>query len=177
VNNIALFARERCPVTQLTKLQDDRHVKKLANALCLAATLIACETPLRSAAATAQVAPRSPNTIFGHYWCFSRAPGGDPVQNASPFALQQSPPGDPSTQSFRGTLVRMKMTRRPDGPQAASISLSFARCSASSRTAIRIGAPLGVCRSVSSSMRDVMRLMVFRVAIAHAFPSYAFQLV
>jgi hypothetical protein len=83
VNNIALFARERCPVTQLTKLQDDRHVKKLAHALCLAATLIACETPLRSAPATAQVAPRLPNTIFGHYWCLSRAPDGDPVQNAS----------------------------------------------------------------------------------------------
>jgi hypothetical protein len=63
--------------------QDDRHVKKLVHALCLAATLIACETPLRSAPATAQVAPRLPNTIFGHYWCFSRAPDGDPVQNAS----------------------------------------------------------------------------------------------
>jgi hypothetical protein len=55
---------------------------------------------------------------------------------------------------FRGTLVRMKMTRRPDGPPPASISLSRARYSASSRTAIRIGPPLGVCRSVSSSMRD-----------------------
>jgi hypothetical protein len=75
------------------------------------------------------------------------------------------------------TLVRMKMTRRPDGPPPASISLSRARYSASSRTAIRIGPPLGVCRSVSSSMRDLMRLMVFRVAIAHAFPSCAFQLV
>jgi hypothetical protein len=53
-------------------------VKKLALALCLAATLTACETPLSSAAAAAQVAPRLPNTVLGHYWCFSRAPDDDP---------------------------------------------------------------------------------------------------
>jgi hypothetical protein len=57
--------------------------KKLAVALCLAATLTAYETPLRSAAAAAQVAPELPNTILGHYWCFSRATDGDPDQNAS----------------------------------------------------------------------------------------------
>jgi hypothetical protein len=53
-------------------------VKKFAHALCLAATLTACETPLRSAAATAQVAPRLPNAVLGHYWCFIRAPDDDP---------------------------------------------------------------------------------------------------
>jgi hypothetical protein len=58
-------------------------VKRLALALCLAATLTACETPLRSAAATAQVAPRLPNAMLGHYWCFFRAPDGDPDQEAS----------------------------------------------------------------------------------------------
>jgi hypothetical protein len=58
--------------------------------------------------------PKMVRRAFGH------APGW-------PFALQQSPPGGPSAQSFRGTLVRMKMTWRADGPQAASISLSFAR--------------------------------------------------
>jgi hypothetical protein len=107
----------------------------------------------------------------------SPRPKGWPGPFCARRAVRINPAIDQSAQSLRGTLVRMKMTWRADGPQAASISLSFARYSASSRTAIRIGARLGVCRSVSSSMRDVMRLMVFRVAIAHAFPSYAFQLV
>jgi hypothetical protein len=48
----------------------------------LALALVSCETPLRSAAATAQVAPRLSNAMLGH-WCFSRAPDGDPDQNAS----------------------------------------------------------------------------------------------
>jgi hypothetical protein len=84
VNNIALFARERCPVTQLTKLQDDRHVKKLANALCLAATLIACETPLRSAAATAQVAPRLPPRSAAECASSGCRSGGVPFLKCNP---------------------------------------------------------------------------------------------
>jgi hypothetical protein len=44
----------------------------------LALALVSCETPLRSAAATAQVAPRLPNAVLGHYWCFIRAPNDDP---------------------------------------------------------------------------------------------------
>ena len=51
--------------------------KKLALALCLAATLTASETPLRSAAATAQVAPQLPNAMLG-YWCFGVGPNYDP---------------------------------------------------------------------------------------------------
>jgi hypothetical protein len=38
----------------------------------LAFALVSCETPLRSAAATAQVAPRLPNTMLGGLWCFTR---------------------------------------------------------------------------------------------------------
>jgi Bacterial SH3 domain len=43
-------------------------------ALVLAAALLSVST------ATAQAAPRLPNAVFGHYWCFSRAPDGDPDQ-------------------------------------------------------------------------------------------------
>jgi hypothetical protein len=42
-------------------------------------------------------------------------------------AVRINPAIDQSAQSFRGTLVRMKMTRRPDGPQVAPISLSRTR--------------------------------------------------
>jgi hypothetical protein len=49
----------------------DRHVKKLAHALCLAATLTASETPLRSAPAAEKVVSRLPNAMLG-YWCFSK---------------------------------------------------------------------------------------------------------
>lgn len=49
------------------------------HALVLAAALlVSCETPLRSAAATAQAAPQLPDAVLGHYWCFSRAPDDDP---------------------------------------------------------------------------------------------------
>jgi hypothetical protein len=41
-------------------------------ALVLAAAL------LSASAATAQVAPRLPNGVLGHYWCFIRAPDDDP---------------------------------------------------------------------------------------------------
>jgi hypothetical protein len=33
---------------------------------------------LSAFAATAQVAPRLPNAVLGHYWCFYRAPDDDP---------------------------------------------------------------------------------------------------
>jgi hypothetical protein len=52
-------------------------MKKLAP-FTLALALVSCETPLRSAAVTAQVAPRLPNAVLGHYWCFIRAPDDDP---------------------------------------------------------------------------------------------------
>jgi hypothetical protein len=58
------------------------RMKKLAP-FTLALALVSCETPLRSAAVTAQVAPRLPNAVLGHYWCFIRASDDDPDQDAS----------------------------------------------------------------------------------------------
>jgi hypothetical protein len=46
-------------------------------ALVLAAAL------LSASAATAEVAPRLPNSVLGHYWCFYRAPDDDPHLIAS----------------------------------------------------------------------------------------------
>jgi hypothetical protein len=54
-----------------------QRMNKLAP-FTLALALVSCETPLRSAAVTAQVAPRLPNDVLGHYWCFYRAPDDDP---------------------------------------------------------------------------------------------------
>jgi hypothetical protein len=58
----------------------DGGVRKIPHrniALVLAAAL------LSASAATAQVAPRLPNAVLGHYWCFSRAPDGNPDQEES----------------------------------------------------------------------------------------------
>jgi hypothetical protein len=51
-----------------------KHALVLASALLL----VSCETPLRSAAATAQVAPRLPNALFGQLWCFRSVHFEDP---------------------------------------------------------------------------------------------------
>jgi hypothetical protein len=43
----------------------------------LALALVSCETPLRSAAAAAQAAPRLPNALVGN-WCFHKPYDNDP---------------------------------------------------------------------------------------------------
>src|SRR5262249_1018768 len=79
--------------------------------------------------------------------------------------------------SARLTPVMINRIWFPASSPAASISFSRFRPSAWSPPTMVISPRSGVSRSVRSSMRDVMRLIVFRGAIADAFSSRVLQLI
>jgi hypothetical protein len=77
----------------------------------LALALVSCETPLRSAAATAQAAPRLPNALVGN-WCFHKPYDNDP----DPYIMWPDAKDFDECANRGGALARLRVRSRGGTP-------------------------------------------------------------